>query len=92
MARDRGWKPVAEDPSWANWQAPVVLRINAHRKQIISNPAEALAFLLVRWTGVKDDSHEAARKACSGVFRRRVDPEDARAVFLLFADRAGLLD
>lgn len=92
MARDRGWKQGTENPNWADWRTPIVLRINSHRRITITNPAEALAYLLVQWTGVKDDLHEAARKACSGVFRKRVDPEDARVAFLRFANSAGLVD
>lgn len=92
MPRDRSCKPVTQDPRWADWEIPVVVKAHSHRQEVVTNPAEALAFLLVQWRGEKNEEHEAARVACSGVFRRRVSPEDARVSFVHFAQGAGLLD
>nr|CAD6438758.1 hypothetical protein REQ54_04738 [Rhizobium sp. Q54] len=92
MTQDRNRQSAGENPNWANWVIPVVLNLQSRRQEVVSNPAEALSFLLVQWRHEPTDAHEEARAACSGVFHRRVSPEDARIAFIRFAQGAGLLD
>lgn len=88
--RDRD--PVDPDPHWADWEAAVILQVNRHWQEHVTNPAEALSFLLVQWRGERDDAYETARAACSKVFRRRISPEEARTAFISFARCVGILD
>lgn len=92
--RGRGFKQFTSgpDPSWSNWQIPIILHTSPHRKEIVANPAEALAFLANRWPGEKEETYDAARRACSESLRRRVSPADARDCFERFAQTAGLLE
>ena len=79
------------DPTWANWDKPVTVRISGRAAEEISNPAEALSFLSNRWDGVRDNEYLTSRKACSEVLRRRVTSEEAKLLFLKFASNAGVL-
>ena len=79
-------KPYVVNPKWADWEFPIVLRISSRRAEVLANPAEALSFLVNGWNGDRDETFEAARKACSGVLRRRVSPDEARAAVVRFAN------
>lgn len=79
------------DPTWANWDVPVVIRTSGRLAEEISNPAEALTFLSNRWDGDRDSDYLASRKACSEVLRRRITSEEAKHLFVRFASNAGVL-
>lgn len=83
-------KPCVVNPNWADWEFPIILRISSRRAEVLANPAEALSFLVNGWNGDRDETFEAARKACSGVLRRRVSPDEARAAVARFANDAHL--
>jgi hypothetical protein len=93
MKRRRPKQDISNpDPTWANWQTPLFIRVGRYRKEVVANPAEALSFLANRWLGHKDDTYFAARVACSKSLRRRLNPQEARDLFFRFACDAGLVE
>ncbi|WP_390920060.1 DUF982 domain-containing protein [Neorhizobium turbinariae] len=93
MSQRRKWKVDLSvvDPHWADWSAPIVLRLSSYRREAVTNPAEALSFLSNRFAGERDALYLAARNACSAVLRRRLPTEQARLIFAKFAQDALLL-
>ncbi|WP_162939519.1 DUF982 domain-containing protein [Neorhizobium sp. NCHU2750] len=79
------------DPTWANWEAPVILRRGTLRQEIIENPAEALAFLHHCWPSIRTVQAEEAIRLCSQVLRRRVPTESARLAFVAAVAEAKIL-
>jgi hypothetical protein len=79
------------DPTWADWDVPVVLKINSYRRELIENPAQALAYLANRWPLKRGADADAAMHICSLVLRRKATKETSRLAFVEAAIQAGIL-
>jgi hypothetical protein len=94
MAIRKRWKVDLSivDPTWADWDVPVALKISSYRTVLIENPAQALTYLANRWPAKRGADAEAAMHICSQVLRRKVSKESSRLVFIQAAIQAGILD
>lgn len=80
------------DPAWSEWSAPVLVRLGAHRRVAIKNPAEALSLLTNRWPGRRSDEYLRARHLASEFLRRRATREEVRDAFVTAVSAEGFLD
>jgi hypothetical protein len=41
--------PIEAEPGWSNWWQPIEIAIGPHTNGLITNPGDALSFMINRW-------------------------------------------
>lgn len=83
--------PIEAKPGWSDWSQPIEVAIGPHTKEIITNPGDALSFMVNRWRLEQGAEYFEARHLASEFLRRRTTKEAVHRAFLNAVERAYLV-
>lgn len=84
--------PVEAEPGWSNWRQPIEVSVGPHAKELITNPGDALSFMINRWRAEQGAEYLKARHLASEFLRRRTSKEAVHQAFLDAVERVYLVN